>query len=119
MKGRAGDETRTRDIFLGKEVLYQLSYTREADGKYEKAKASCQSPSLLPSLGLFGRRGDPFALGPSAVRRLGCLLVSDELVAMQTVSGLRFAFGYLRFAPVQASDLRLSLSLLGSSSFSL
>ena len=25
---RAGDETRTRDIFLGKEVLYQLSYTR-------------------------------------------------------------------------------------------
>jgi hypothetical protein len=26
--GRAGDETRTRDIFLGKEVLYQLSYTR-------------------------------------------------------------------------------------------
>lgn len=24
----AGDETRTRDIFLGKEVLYQLSYTR-------------------------------------------------------------------------------------------
>jgi hypothetical protein len=26
--GKAGDETRTRDIFLGKEVLYQLSYTR-------------------------------------------------------------------------------------------
>ncbi len=26
--GGAGDETRTRDIFLGKEVLYQLSYTR-------------------------------------------------------------------------------------------
>ena len=25
----AGDETRTRDIFLGKEVLYQLSYTRD------------------------------------------------------------------------------------------
>jgi hypothetical protein len=24
----AGDETRTRDIFLGKEVLYQLSYAR-------------------------------------------------------------------------------------------
>ena len=24
----AGDATRTRDIFLGKEVLYQLSYTR-------------------------------------------------------------------------------------------
>ena len=27
----AGDETRTRDIFLGKEVLYQLSYTRILD----------------------------------------------------------------------------------------
>ena len=27
-KGGAGDETRTRDIFLGKEVLYQLSYAR-------------------------------------------------------------------------------------------
>jgi hypothetical protein len=27
-KPGAGDETRTRDIFLGKEVLYQLSYTR-------------------------------------------------------------------------------------------
>jgi hypothetical protein len=25
---KAGDATRTRDIFLGKEVLYQLSYTR-------------------------------------------------------------------------------------------
>ena len=25
---KAGDETRTRDIFLGKEVLYQLSYAR-------------------------------------------------------------------------------------------
>ena len=43
-KKRAGDETRTRDIFLGKEVLYQLSYTRKADRKYEKAGAACQSP---------------------------------------------------------------------------
>jgi hypothetical protein len=25
---KAGDEARTRDIFLGKEVLYQLSYAR-------------------------------------------------------------------------------------------
>ena len=25
---KAGDAIRTRDIFLGKEVLYQLSYTR-------------------------------------------------------------------------------------------
>ena len=29
----AGDETRTRDIFLGKEVLYQLSYTRVSAGR--------------------------------------------------------------------------------------
>ena len=28
LRAGAGDETRTRDIFLGKEVLYQLSYTR-------------------------------------------------------------------------------------------
>ena len=28
LEGRAGEETRTLDIFLGKEVLYQLSYTR-------------------------------------------------------------------------------------------
>ena len=28
LRDGAGDETRTRDIFLGKEVLYQLSYTR-------------------------------------------------------------------------------------------
>ncbi len=27
-KNGAGDAIRTRDIFLGKEVLYQLSYTR-------------------------------------------------------------------------------------------
>ena len=31
-KAGAGDETRTRDIFLGKEVLYQLSYTRVSAG---------------------------------------------------------------------------------------
>src|SRR3954468_2123726 len=30
MRSGAGDATRTRDIFLGKEVLYQLSYTRVA-----------------------------------------------------------------------------------------
>jgi hypothetical protein len=44
MKGGAGDETRTRDIFLGKEVLYQLSYTRKMDGKYEKTGPACQCP---------------------------------------------------------------------------
>ena len=27
-QGRAGDEARTRDVHLGKVVLYQLSYTR-------------------------------------------------------------------------------------------
>jgi hypothetical protein len=31
----AGDETRTRDIFLGKEVLYQLSYTRVLGSREE------------------------------------------------------------------------------------
>ena len=29
----AGDAIRTRDIFLGKEVLYQLSYTRICRGR--------------------------------------------------------------------------------------
>jgi hypothetical protein len=29
----AGDETRTRDIFVGNEVLYQLSYTRAEIGR--------------------------------------------------------------------------------------
>jgi hypothetical protein len=32
-KNGAGEETRTLDIFLGKEVLYQLSYTRKLSGK--------------------------------------------------------------------------------------
>jgi hypothetical protein len=36
----AGDATRTRDIFLGKEVLYQLSYTREV---------FCEDRSLAPA----------------------------------------------------------------------
>ena len=42
MKGGAGDETRTRDIFLGKEVLYQLSYTRNASAKYGESVGGCQ-----------------------------------------------------------------------------
>jgi len=29
----AGEETRTLDVYLGKVVLYQLSYTRRAGGK--------------------------------------------------------------------------------------
>jgi hypothetical protein len=28
LEGGAGEETRTLDVFLGKEVLYQLSYAR-------------------------------------------------------------------------------------------
>ncbi len=32
-QGGAGDETRTRDIFLGKEVLYQLSYARVSNDR--------------------------------------------------------------------------------------
>ena len=38
-RAKAGDETRTRDIFLGKEVLYQLSYTR----------AEMKDPYLAPA----------------------------------------------------------------------
>ena len=39
----AGEETRTLDIFLGKEVLYQLSYTRvNADGKLRGSGESCK-----------------------------------------------------------------------------
>ena len=45
MMGKAGDETRTRDIFLGKEVLYQLSYTRGERGKYPQQSQSCQCRS--------------------------------------------------------------------------
>lgn len=40
----AGNETRTRDIFLGKEVLYQLSYTRECVST--KARADGDSFNL-------------------------------------------------------------------------
>ena len=73
MRLGAGDETRTRDIFLGKEVLYQLSYTRisvpagrgdppegEAGRKLEKfpAVASGFSPGgirlrLVPKVWIF------------------------------------------------------------------
>src|SRR5215217_6840864 len=40
VKSGAGDETRTRDIFLGKEVLYQLSYTRMTWGGESKRPGS-------------------------------------------------------------------------------
>jgi hypothetical protein len=40
--GGAGDETRTRDINLGKVALYQLSYTRarEAKNSWEAARVN-------------------------------------------------------------------------------
>ena len=48
----AGDATRTRDIFLGKEVLYQLSYTRvvfvecnESSGAAKSFLAMFEAPS--------------------------------------------------------------------------
>ena len=39
---RAGDETRTRDIQLGKLVLYQLSYARVYLVQYRKRQADCK-----------------------------------------------------------------------------
>ena len=39
---RAGNGTRTRDPNLGKVVLYQLSYSREADGESSKRPPSAQ-----------------------------------------------------------------------------
>jgi hypothetical protein len=47
---RAGDETRTRDIFLGKEVLYQLSYTRVCrlkEGMMRQKRAESRNICLL------------------------------------------------------------------------
>ena len=39
IKKRAGSETRTRDLLLGKEVFYQLNYTR--------IRSFCDSQALL------------------------------------------------------------------------
>ena len=39
---RAGDETRTRDIQLGKLVLYQLSYTRKTQNQYRVVDWNCK-----------------------------------------------------------------------------
>ena len=38
---RAGDGIRTRDIQLGKLVLYQLSYTRKSCLQYKAVEADC------------------------------------------------------------------------------
>ena len=42
LQGRAGDEARTRDVHLGKVVLYQLSYTRsfERDNNVQPIRAT-------------------------------------------------------------------------------
>ena len=42
---RAGNGTRTRDPNLGKVVLYQLSYSREADGIMDDRRPSDPSVS--------------------------------------------------------------------------
>ena len=44
-KSGAGDAIRTRDIFLGKEVLYQLSYTRGASTAGRRLQDSFEIPS--------------------------------------------------------------------------
>jgi hypothetical protein len=63
----AGDETRTRDIFLGKEVLYQLSYTRvlSIEGWYDasdegriKKYLSAVESAPRPLLGHAAARGN-------------------------------------------------------------
>ncbi len=45
---RAGDAIRTRDSLLGKQVLYQLSYTREANSKIPKVPAIVNRALLSP-----------------------------------------------------------------------
>lgn len=43
---RAGDGIRTRDIQLGKLVLYQLSYTRTRTRQYRVAKRNCKEEAI-------------------------------------------------------------------------
>ena len=43
---RAGDETRTRDLLLGKEVFYQLNYAREKQYHYTTTPQTC-NPAVL------------------------------------------------------------------------
>ena len=43
IKKRAGSETRTRDLLLGKEVFYQLNYTRALSFFFVDLKLSCSS----------------------------------------------------------------------------
>jgi hypothetical protein len=61
---RAGDETRTRDIFLGKEVFYQLSYTRVLSiGRKESCVRSGENQEVFPCGGAVIRRLDAQAFG--------------------------------------------------------
>ena len=55
LKRKAGDATRTRDIFLGKEVLYQLSYTRE-ERVWKLAAAMAVSRKIVAGQGELGKR---------------------------------------------------------------
>ena len=59
----AGDETRTRDIFLGKEVLYQLSYTRvlSIGGKNHASEAE-RIKKYFPAI-----KRSPVATGSSGI----------------------------------------------------
>jgi hypothetical protein len=42
-ENRAGDGARTRDLLLGKEVFYQLNYTRQKQRYYTIALEACKS----------------------------------------------------------------------------
>jgi hypothetical protein len=49
-KGRAGNGIRTRDINLGKVALYQLSYSRKRQEKYNQRAELKQAKKNLPLL---------------------------------------------------------------------
>ena len=44
----AGNGTRTRDLLLGKQTLYQLSYTREAVFIIKRGGGCCQALCYNP-----------------------------------------------------------------------
>jgi hypothetical protein len=59
----AGDAIRTRDIFLGKEVLYQLSYTRNSYYVREQEcfRNFCNQEVFMFGAGSVGRRASETA----------------------------------------------------------
>ena len=61
MGSGAGDETRTRDINLGKVALYQLSYTRRVKRSFTTGRAGRQTffENFFRLLKGSGRRNDP------------------------------------------------------------